>query len=94
MVTFELFARAALDILGGCADAPLPITWARLTAPFRHNSGLTRFLPARLEAGNVTHVRWQGSGDVFAVARANAFLVARDDREFWNTGEPIEVLAR
>ena len=94
MVTFELFARAALDIIGGCTETSLPITWARLTAPFRHNSGLTRFLPARLETGNVTHIRWQGSGDVFALARANAFLVAREDREFWNTGESIEVLAR
>ncbi len=94
MVTFELFARAALDIIGGCTDTPLPITWARLTAPFRHKSGLTRFLPARLETGDVTHIRWQGSGDVFALARANVFLIAREDREFWNTGESIEVLAR
>lgn len=94
MVTFELFARAALDLLGGCADAPIPLAWARLTREFRHKTGLTRFLPARLDADglSVTPVRWQGSGDVPALARANAFLVAAADREFWQAGEMIPVL--
>jgi molybdopterin molybdotransferase len=46
MVTFELFGRGALELLGGASDAPLPLTLARLTRPFRHKPGLTRFLPA------------------------------------------------
>jgi molybdopterin molybdotransferase len=46
MVTFELFGRGALELLGGASDAPLPMTLARLTRPFRHKPGLTRFLPA------------------------------------------------
>jgi molybdopterin molybdotransferase len=46
MVTFELFARAAIYLLGGANEAPLPLTLARLTRPFRHKTGLTRFLVA------------------------------------------------
>ena len=48
MVTFELFARAAIERLGGLANAPLPLLRARLTRDFTHKPGLTRFLPARL----------------------------------------------
>lgn len=96
MVTFEIFARAALELLSGCTEVCLPLLFARLAGEFRHKPGLTRFLPARLEAcgREVRTVAWQGSGDVFALARANAFLVAREEREFWAAGEFIEVLPR
>jgi molybdopterin biosynthesis enzyme len=38
--------------------------------------------------------KWQGSGDVAALARANAFLVADADRESWNAGDDIRVLTK
>ncbi len=79
MVTFELFARAALELLSGMNDAPLPLTLARLTRPFRHKTGLTRFLPAEVSCTEVTPVDWQGSGDMPSLCRANAFLVADAD---------------
>ena len=96
MVTFETLARAALDLLGGCTDASLGLLFARLRSEFRHRPGLTRFLPAILEPSgrDVTPVPWQGSGDVFALARSNAFLVARAERDVWSAGEMIEVLPR
>jgi molybdopterin molybdotransferase len=96
MVTFEIFARAALELLGGQSEAALPLVLARLTHEVRHPPGLTRFLPARLSAdGNgVTPIPWQGSSDVFAVARANAWLVAEPDREKWQPGDLIRVLMR
>ncbi|MCC6859884.1 MAG: molybdopterin molybdotransferase MoeA [Bryobacterales bacterium] len=96
MVTFETLARAAVDLLGGVKCPPLPFTLARLTTTFRHNPGLTRFLPARLTPGapEVTPIPWQGSSDIAAVGRANAFLVADEDREQWNAGELIQVLPR
>ncbi len=94
MVTFELFARAAIDLLAGRNQAPLPFLYARLTCEFRHKPGLTRFLPARLNAGglDVTPVPWTGSSDVPALARANAFLVAGAERESWQSGDLIPVL--
>ncbi len=92
MVTFELFARAAIELLSGASEAPLPMALARLTQPFRHKPGLTRFLPAYVECGEVTPVRWQGSGDVPALCRANAFLVADADRTDYAAGDTIPVM--
>ncbi len=94
MVTFELFARAAVERHAGIAQPSLPLAWATLTEPFRHKTGLTRFLPARLspDGYELTPIRWQGSSDVPSLARANAYLVADENREFWNAGEPIGVL--
>ena len=94
MVTFELFARAAIQLLSGCGDAPLPMTLARLTQPFRHRAGLTRFLPAKVSCTEVTPVLWQGSGDVPALCRANAFLVADPEKSEYEAGDLIPVMLR
>jgi molybdopterin molybdotransferase len=95
MVTFELFGRAALELLGGQTENLLPITFAPLAADFRHKPGLTRFLPASLSAdGTVTPVPWQGSSDVPALSRSNAYLVADPGRDNWNAGELIQVLLK
>jgi molybdopterin molybdotransferase len=96
LVTFQLFARPALEILGGQSEPLLPLLQARLEAPFRHKGGLTRFLPARLsdDGQSIRHIPWQGSSDVPALAQANVFLVADYDRESWNTGESIRVLLK
>ncbi len=96
MVTFEVFARAAVEILGGQTDSMLPLLSAKLTRDFRQKPGLTRFLPARLSenGSEVEPVRWQGSGDVPALTRANAFLVTEQDREQWAAGDWIKVLIK
>lgn len=96
MVTFELFGRAALDLIGGSATAPLPLYWARLNKEFRQKPGLTRFLPAMMdeEGENVTAISWSGSGDVPALSRANVFLVTEEQREKWAAGDWIRVLAK
>lgn len=96
MVAFEVFARAALQLLAGENEPLLPLLEARLAAPFRHQPGLTRLAPARLAAEGcwVTPVPWRGSGDIFALAHANAFLVADAGRECWQPGERIPVLLR
>jgi molybdopterin molybdotransferase len=94
MVTFEVFARAGVELLGGMQSADLRMPRLRLTSEFRHKPGLTRFLPARVnaEATEVTPIGWQGSSDVAALARADAFLVADAARESWRAGEEIGVL--
>jgi molybdopterin molybdotransferase len=94
MVTFELFARAALDLLAGASEAPLPMTLAKLTRPFRHKTGVTRFLPAIVSCTEVTPVDWQGSGDVPSLVRANAFLVADPERAEYAAGELIPVILK
>jgi molybdopterin molybdotransferase len=96
MVTFEIFARAALELLGGQSTTALHMPYARLTAEFRHRAGLTRFLPARLSAdgAEVTPVPWHGSGDIPSLTRADAFLVADADRAEYPKGEWIRVLLK
>jgi molybdopterin molybdotransferase len=94
MVTFELFARAAIDLLSGATDAPLPLTMARLTRAFHHKAGLTRFLPAIITCTEVTPVDWQGSGDIPSLCRANAFLVADANQPEYAEGDMIPVLLK
>jgi len=94
MVTFEVFARAAIHLLGGASDTSLPLSLARLTVPFRHKPGLTRFLPAVLSGGEITPVASKGSGDIAALARANCFLIADPAQAEYAAGEPISVLPK
>jgi molybdopterin molybdotransferase len=98
MVTFELFVAPALDLLSGAKARPLPLLQARLDEALAEKPGLTHFLPAHVEwNGEVASVKalpWQGSGDIVALARANAFLVVPADRERIAAGEPVTVLLR
>jgi molybdopterin molybdotransferase len=96
MVTFEIFARLAVELIGGQTDPMLPLLWTRLACDFRQKTGLTRFLPATLSADGsmVTPIRWQGSGDVPSIARANTFLVTDPERESWAEGDMIQVLLK
>lgn len=96
MVTFEIFARAALELLSGQEESSLPMPFARLSCEFRHKPGLTRFLPARLseDGSEVTPVEWHGSGDVPSLTRANAYLVADASRAEYPRGELIRVLLK
>jgi molybdopterin molybdotransferase len=96
MVTFEVFARAALELLAGQEETPLQMPLARLTCEFRHRPGLTRFLPARLsaEGSEVTPVNWHGSGDIPALTRANAYLVADPERAEYARGDIIRILLK
>ena len=96
MVTFEIFARAALELIGGQEEITLHMPFSRLTREFHHRTGLTRFLPAHLsvDGADVTPVPWHGSGDVPALTRANAFLVADPDRAEYQTGDLIRVLPK
>jgi molybdopterin molybdotransferase len=96
MVTFEIFARAALELLSGQDEISLHMPFARLTREFHCRVGITRFLPAHLSAdgAQVTPVEWRGSGDIPALTRANAFLVTDPSRAEYPCGEPIRVLLK
>jgi molybdopterin molybdotransferase len=98
MVTFELFVAPAIDLLSGAAARTLPLVEARLGEAMKEKTGLTHFLPARLEwrgaMAEVKALRWQGSGDIAALAKANCFLVIPADREKIEIGESVSVLLR
>jgi molybdopterin molybdotransferase len=92
MITFEVFARAAINLLSGATDTSLPLALARLTQPFRHRPGMTRFLPADVRGAEVTPVPWKGSGDIPALCRANAYLVADPEKADYAAGDLISIL--
>jgi molybdopterin molybdotransferase len=98
MVTFELFVVPAVDLLSGADARALPLVGAKLGEALNEKPGLTHFLPARTEwTGAVPVVRalkWQGSGDVAALAKANCFLVVPADRNQVQTGELVTILLR
>jgi molybdopterin molybdotransferase len=93
MVTFELFARPALEFLSGVEQPVPPLPYGVLATDYRHKTGLTRFLPANLDSeGKLTPVPWHGSGDVPALGRANAWMVVDPDREAWCQGDTMPVI--
>jgi molybdopterin molybdotransferase len=98
IVTFELFVAPALDLLSGAPARDLPLVEARLAEALHEKPGLAHFLPARVEwigtTPQVKALRWQGSGDIIALAHANCFLVIGADRGQVNVGESVPVLLR
>ena len=98
VVTFELFAKPVLEGLAGISPHKLLFTHAKLKSEIRTKTGLKRFLPALLsgefEDSEVELVRWQGSGDIASVARANCYAVIPPDRERIEPGEWLPVLLR
>jgi molybdopterin molybdotransferase len=98
MVTFELFVVPAIDLLIGAEARPLPLVEARLAEALNERPGLTHFLPACIEwrdtVPEVKALKWQGSGDITALGKANCFLVVQAEREKIATGERVSVLLR
>jgi molybdopterin molybdotransferase len=98
MVTFDLFVQPALDILGGAAPRPLPFLRAKLAAPLNEKPGLAHFLPGRIDwtdgEPTVRMLPWHGSGDVVALTHSNCFIVVREEKLQWQSGDWIDVLPR
>jgi len=97
MVTFQLFVRPVLDALAGARQQAPLFAQARLKSDFKIKPGLTRFLPARLDGTHgqpeVELLKWQGSGDLMALAQANCYIVVPPDKEHFAMGENITVLS-
>jgi molybdopterin biosynthesis enzyme len=79
-VTFNLFARTALRAMQGCAEAALKEEWAVLERGVKGSLERTSYLPARLQtnAGGqllAQPLKWGGSSDFVAFARATALLI-------------------
>jgi molybdopterin molybdotransferase len=98
LVTFSLFARLLIAALGGERNYAVPFVSATLAEEVHSKPGLTRFLPAMVHhdivGPTVRTVPWQGSGDLAALARSNAFLVIPPERDSFLAGETMTVLLR
>jgi molybdopterin molybdotransferase len=98
MVTFDLFVRPVLRALSGALPVRLPVARARLAKAFKTKTGLTRFLPGRLQGPafdpEVEIVSWQGSGDLMAAAQSDCYVIVPPDRDAIAAGETVSVLLR
>jgi molybdopterin molybdotransferase len=98
MVTFELFAAPAIDILSGAEPRSTPLFRARLAVAVERTASLTHFIPARVswESGEpmVTELTHQGSADIVALTESNCFLVVRPDHLQIAAGELVDVMPR
>lgn len=96
MVTFALFVAPLLRALGGEAEGGPRFVLAKLEEEVRVKTGLTRFLPARMDAdasgARVRPIPSHGSGDLAAAAKANSFVVAPETAERLPAGETVSVL--
>jgi molybdopterin molybdotransferase len=97
-VTFALFARPAIAILGGEEFAAPLFLRARLGKSLQQRTGLTAFLPARVDSPSgepiVNTVTWQGSGDLVGVAAANCFIVVHPEQTSLAAGDWVDVMVK
>ena len=97
-VCFALFVAPMLRALAGRTEIAPVFVEARLAEAVKGGAKVTRFLPAELSGGwdrvEVRVVGWQGSGDVVANARGNAYVVLPAGVEHFPVGLTVRVLLR
>ena len=97
-VTFHCFVEPLLRAIGGAAARGPKFAQATLGEEAAGKPGLMQVLPARLTTDRarpeVKLVRWQGSGDLAANARANCYAVLPPEKERFAAGDVITVLLR
>jgi molybdopterin molybdotransferase len=98
MVTFELFAVPAIELLSGHKPHSLALLKAKLAHPVNEKPPLAHFLPARVSwpegEAVVEAIHWEGSGDIGSVVKGNCFLVVHEAKLVYATGEMADVLPR
>jgi len=94
MVTFRIFAEAALSRISGLKDPQLNFHTAAIQSRYSHKPGLTRFLPGFLSdfGRQIEILPWQGSGDIPTLVKANCYVVIDAEQDVWEKGQPIQVL--
>jgi molybdopterin molybdotransferase len=91
-----LFVRPAIARLAGRADGALAETTAALAVEHAHRGNRPTYHPARLQVADgqttVAPVGWQGSGDLTALAAANALACFPAGDRTYQAGETLRVL--
>ena len=98
MVTFELFARPAIEMLCGFKTAGTSVFKAKLKHPVNEKGNVAHFLPARVSWADgdpvVEVMLWEGSGDIGAVVRGNCFVRVNESKLQLEAGEWVDILPR
>ncbi|HWT01615.1 MAG TPA: gephyrin-like molybdotransferase Glp [Pyrinomonadaceae bacterium] len=96
-VTFNLFARTALRAMQGCTEAAMPEERAVLARSVKGSAERASYLPARLstdEEGRLVAepLKWGGSSDFVAFARATALVVVPEGVPILEGGAKVRVV--
>jgi molybdenum cofactor synthesis domain-containing protein len=96
-VTFNLFARTALRAMQGCREAALSEEWAVLERGVKGAMERESYLPIRLrtdETGRLLAepLKWGGSSDFVAFARATALVVVPEGVAYVDAGERLRIV--
>ncbi len=98
MITFELFAVPAIELMSCYKPQALPFFGAKLAHAVNEKPGVAHYLPARVSWPNgephVELMLWEGSGDIGAVVRGNCFVKVDQPRLQIEAGEWVDVLPR
>jgi molybdopterin molybdotransferase len=93
LVCFELFVRPALQKLRGLQPIGLLQQTANLSQDHTHRGDRPAYWPASLDIANqqFTPLAWKGSGDLRALAKANALAHFPGGDRIWAAGEEVTV---
>lgn len=96
-VTFNLFARTALRAMQGCRDSEMKEERAVLARGVKGAIERASYLPAELltdEDGKLLAqpLKWGGSSDFVAFARATALIIVPEGVRFVDAGERVRVV--
>ncbi|HEY0078070.1 MAG TPA: gephyrin-like molybdotransferase Glp [Pyrinomonadaceae bacterium] len=97
-VTFNLFARTALRAMQGCgADSPMREERALLSRAVKGSIERMSYLPAELRTDEEGHLlavplKWGGSSDFVAFARADALLIVPEGIGALEAGARVAVV--
>lgn len=90
-VIFEVFVRPFLLRWMGRKDAERPVRRMKLLQPLGDKAERVQYLPARVRGDGVEPLEWHGSADLFALARAQGFVVVPIGKAF-KKGAVVDVL--
>lgn len=96
-VTFNLFARTAILAMQGAQQATLEEHFARLERNVKGSEDRESYLPALLKTDQAGYfvaepLKWGGSSDFVAFARANGLIKVPTGTKTLNTGSIVRVL--
>jgi len=96
-VTFNLFARTALRAMQGCTESALPEERAVLARAVKGSMERASYLPARLSTDRegrlvAEPLKWGGSSDFVAFARATALVIVPEGVPILDAGATARVV--
>jgi len=99
LVSFEIFVKPALRVLGGAEFLPPKVLRGVLRSPVTHRGNRPTYHPSRIDFGKrvqglpaVEPMAWGGSADLAALTRANALAILPEGDYELAAGSEVEAI--